>query len=287
MTDTPHDKINKARDTGTPNQEVWAALAAPFSATQIETLPRNVQQGDRDRGQCRQGTRYSADGTYCGGYHARSVHLDYVGHAGITMRLNEVVTPAHWSWEPVTVGPDGAPVVGREFWIRLTVMGVTKLGVGDDFNGSAKQAIGDALRNAAMRFGIGTYLWSKSDAALNLRRAEEDAPVVANPAVGAAVHAAAAATRALQEKDPGKGTRPAREAATEAPAADDRPTPVPPLASKEQRSHLVSLLGMVEVRGKEKVLEYLTNELARPVTSTEEISWVEARKIIDELEAKV
>ena len=26
-----------------------------------------------------------------------------------------------------------------------------------------KETIGDAIRNAAMRFGVGTYLWSKSD----------------------------------------------------------------------------------------------------------------------------
>lgn len=152
--------------------EMVAALTAPFSTDEIETLPRNLQSGDRDRSQCRQGTTASADGHYCGGYHARSVHLSYVGHAGITTRLNEVVGPHGWEWEPVAWTPDPpevrVPQVGREFWIRLTVLGVSKYGVGDDFNGSAKQAISDALRNAAMRFGIATYLWSKSDKAGNL-----------------------------------------------------------------------------------------------------------------------
>lgn len=152
--------------------EMVAALTAPFSADEIETLPKQVRRDDRDKSQCRQGTQASADGVYCGGYHARSVHLSYVGHAGITTRLNEVVGPHGWSWEPLawTPDPEGCrtPWLGREFWIVLTILGVPKYGVGDDFNGSAKQAISDALRNAAMRFGIATYLWSKSDKAANL-----------------------------------------------------------------------------------------------------------------------
>lgn len=146
-----------------PTVEQWAALAAPFPPDQVEKKPQTLRRDDQDKGRC-ENNRYSADGHFCGGWHARAIHLDYVGHAGITMRLNEVVTPAGWSWEPVAFNPDGTPNTGREFWIRLTVLGVTKYGVGDDFNGSAKQAIGDALRNAALRFGIATYLWSKSDA---------------------------------------------------------------------------------------------------------------------------
>lgn len=151
--------------------DVWEALAAPFPPDQIEKLPKPLSR-DAQRGNCRE----------CGGYHGLpAVHLDYVGHAGITMRLNEVVTPAGWSWEPVSFGPDGLPAVGREFWIRLTIAGVTKYGVGDDYGTSAKQAIGDALRNAAMRFGIGTYLWSKSEAALEMKRATDDHEPIPEP----------------------------------------------------------------------------------------------------------
>lgn len=148
------------------------ALTAPFPTDEIETLPKQLRRDDKEKFQCRQGTQASADGHYCGGYHARSVHLSYIGHAGITTRLNEVVGPHGWDWQPVAWTPDPlevrVPQVGREFWITLTILGVAKYGVGDDFNGSAKQAISDALRNAAMRFGIATYLWSKSDRAGNL-----------------------------------------------------------------------------------------------------------------------
>lgn len=153
--------------------DVWAQLAAPFPPEEVEKLPKVLRRDDQDRGRCNN-DRYSADGHHCGGYHARAMHLDYVGHAGITMRLNDVVGPDGWSWEPMATDSDGLPVMSTEFWIKLTVNGVTKYGVGDDFGRSSKQAIGDALRNAAMRFGIATYLWSKSDAALAMKRATDD-----------------------------------------------------------------------------------------------------------------
>lgn len=163
-----------------PDAEFWSRLTAPFPADQIEKLPKNVKRDDQDRGVCAQGTRYSADGIYCGKFHARAVHLDYVGHAGITMRLNEVCGPAGWDWEPLVYDEQGFPVFsGQEFWITLQIRTpsgalVVKKGVADDFNRSSKQAIGDGIRNAAMRFGIATYLWSKSDAAA--AQAEHVAP---------------------------------------------------------------------------------------------------------------
>jgi hypothetical protein len=49
-------------------------------------------------------------------------------------------------------------------WIRLTVLGVTRLGFGSVDPGKddlEKQLIGDAHRNAAMRFGVALDLWNK------------------------------------------------------------------------------------------------------------------------------
>jgi len=148
---------------------IWEALAAPFSSDQIEVLPKQLRKEDRDKYQCRQGTQASADGTFCGGYHARSIHLSYVGHAGVTMRLNSV--DPTWSWEPMALNPQtGTPAwADGGLWIRLTVGGISRLGFGDAQGktgpNATKEAYGDAIRNAAMRFGVATYLWSKSDAA--------------------------------------------------------------------------------------------------------------------------
>jgi hypothetical protein len=89
------------------------------------------------------------------------VMLDYVGHAATTDRLLQV--DPEWNWEPLALDERGHPAVdgGGNLWIKLTVAGVTRLGVGD--GKSAKECIGDAIRNAAMRFGVALDLWAKED----------------------------------------------------------------------------------------------------------------------------
>lgn len=95
------------------------------------------------------------------------ITLDFVGHAHLTGRLLDV--DPLWSWEPFAVDEDGLPKFDKDgcLWIRLTVCGVTRIGVGDaggKTGGNAKkEAIGDALRNAAMRFGAALDLWAKAD----------------------------------------------------------------------------------------------------------------------------
>ncbi len=152
-------------------------LTKPFTPEEIEKLPKQVRKNDEDRGRCEQGSRYSADGFYCGGWHARSMHLDYVGHAGITDRLN--AADPMWHWEPFALTPAGTPLLtDGGMWGRMTVLGVTRIGFGDPGRNSGpnaiKETIGDFIRNAAMRFGVGTYLWSKSEAAAAKKIAEED-----------------------------------------------------------------------------------------------------------------
>lgn len=97
--------------------------------------------------------------------------LDYVGHAAVTDRLLKV--DPEWNWEPVAFDADGLPAFTRAangapvgLWIRLTIGGVSRLGFGSVAAGAfdaEKQLIGDALRNAAMRFGVALDLWAKSD----------------------------------------------------------------------------------------------------------------------------
>lgn len=95
------------------------------------------------------------------------VKLAYVGHAALTDRLLD--TDPAWNWEPLAISPHGLPVMDDlgGMWIRLTVCGVTRLGyghAGSKTGGDAiKEVIGDALRNAAMRFGAALDLWHKGD----------------------------------------------------------------------------------------------------------------------------
>lgn len=97
------------------------------------------------------------------------VTLDFVGHAATTDRL--LAVDPEWSWEPVAYDPRGLPGIDEHggLWIRLTVAGVTRLGYGDAGGkkgpNAIKEAIGDAIRNAAMRFGVALDLWAKEDIA--------------------------------------------------------------------------------------------------------------------------
>ena len=132
-------------------------LREPFPDHQISKLPKPYKS-DSQKGKCSE----------CRGYHGLpAMHLDYVGHAALTDRLLDA--DPSWNWEYVAVGPDGNPVFDKDggMWIRLTVCGVTRLGYGDaqgKTGGNAtKERIGDALRNAAMRFGAALDLWHKGD----------------------------------------------------------------------------------------------------------------------------
>jgi hypothetical protein len=95
------------------------------------------------------------------------IQLDFVGHGFITARLLEA--DPFWNWEPVALDDRGLPLLDEfgGLWIRLTVCGVTRLGYGDaggrKGNNAVKEAIGDALRNAGMRFGLALDLWCKGD----------------------------------------------------------------------------------------------------------------------------
>lgn len=107
----------------------------------------------------------------CGGWHHPDViHLDYVGHAALTDRLLDV--DINWYWEPLAFADNGLPLFDDTggLWIKLTVCGMTRLGYGhankqhwQDAGAREKEVIGDALRNAAMRFGAALDLWHKGD----------------------------------------------------------------------------------------------------------------------------
>jgi hypothetical protein len=141
-------------------------LRAPFPAEQVGKLPRITCFHCRDNGKgtCDKHpkkTKCSECDAYLSPGH---IHLDYVGHAHVTQRLLEV--DPGWTWEPVSYDAAGLPLItGGGMWIRLTVCGVTRLGYGDAGHKSGpnavKEIIGDAIRNAGMRFGVSLELWTK------------------------------------------------------------------------------------------------------------------------------
>lgn len=117
------------------NKEQQAQLRAPFPKEKIQKLPTGGLQ------------------------------LDYVSHAWVTDRLLEV--DPTWTWEPVGFDENGLPKFDENggLWIKLTVCGVTRYGYGEpqgrDKFDAKKGAIGNALRTAALRFGVALDLWAK------------------------------------------------------------------------------------------------------------------------------
>lgn len=141
-------------------------LREPFAPHQISKLPKETRAQIDERKSNRNAMVFNCP--ICGGHHHKNaVHLDYVGHAALTDRLLDC--DPSWNWEPMAFDESGAPKRDQSggMWIKLTVCGVTRLGYGhaDGKSGgdAIKEVIGDALRNAAMRFGAALDLWHKGD----------------------------------------------------------------------------------------------------------------------------
>jgi hypothetical protein len=123
------------------------ALLAPFPKSQIQQLPKG------------------------------GIRLDYVSHGNVTRRLLEV--DPEWNWEPLSFDDQGLPLFDERggLWIKLTVCGVTRIGYGEpqgsDTYDRIKGAIGNAIRVAAMRFGVALDLWAK-DLDHNIPEASSD-----------------------------------------------------------------------------------------------------------------
>ena len=171
MTDQPNNKAKTGIEL----------LREAFPKHQISKLPKPTKlQTDAVRNDFKKGARCEI----CGGWHhPKVIHLDYVGHAALTDRLLDCDT--RWNWEPVSTTEDGTPKfdsVGG-MWIRLTVCDVTRLGYGHAEGKSGgdaiKEVIGDALRNAAMRFGAALDLWHKGD--LHVVEDDDDKTASDNP----------------------------------------------------------------------------------------------------------
>lgn len=180
------------------------------------------------------------------------VMLDYVGHAAVTDRL--LAVDPDWTWEPMAVDQFGSPQCDRDgnLWIRLTVCGVTRLGVGDGKN--MKERVGDAIRNAAMRFGVALDLWAKE----NL------------------VEFAQAANRHARE-------------ASEVPPAPPSPAAPRPggdaaVVTPPQLKKIGAAMRELGITDRDNALTYVSDVVGRQVQSRNELTRVEAGGVIEALE---
>jgi len=138
-------------------------LREPFPADQIGKLPK----GTKAQNECAANEKINCK--VCGGWHhPKIIHLDFVGHAALTNRLLDA--DINWYWDPMAFDKDGLPAFDTSggLWIRLVVAGQTRIGYGNaaasqykEVGSREKEVIGDALRNAALRFGAALSLWHK------------------------------------------------------------------------------------------------------------------------------
>lgn len=135
-------------------------MRVPFEKHHISLRPQPTKK-DNAKGKC----------DVCGGWHGLpAIHLEYVGHAATTDRFLDA--DINWTWEPLAFDQEGLPRFDKSggLWIKLTVCGVTRYGYGNaeespykEKGSREKEVIGDALRNAGMRFGAALDLWHKGD----------------------------------------------------------------------------------------------------------------------------
>ena len=184
--------------------------------------------------------------------------LDYVGHAAVTDRL--LTVDPQWSWEPLALDDVGLPALDKagNLWIRLTICGVTRLGVGDGKN--AKEAVGDAIRNAAMRFGVALDLWAKE----NLVEFAQ---------------AANAGTVPAPRDEPAPEPPATRRMSRKAPEPTDGAEPMSP----RTRGALFALLTELGIDDPNEQRAGMAKILGRPVESRSDLTEDEGKRIEDHL----
>lgn len=238
-------------------------LRKPFKDNEIGKLPKVTCGACRQSPSknCQQHTKERCK--VCNNWLTSAhIHVDYVGHAELTDRLLQV--DPEWQWEPFATNHDGVPFLDTYggLWIKLTVAGLTRIGYGHadgKKSGDAiKEAIGDALRNAAMRFGVALDLWGAK--------------------FEAETAAALAAASEFEEPTPEPATQPVGGQAPPEPAA--------PVAMVNQKQHrtmhaLWRELGYDGEHNRGLRLEITAKLLHRPtLDSSAEITEAEADQVI-------
>jgi hypothetical protein len=185
--------------------EWWDQLREPFPANVIGKLPKlnclacaQKKDGPKSQRHCDRHT--VTECKVCGNYITTGhIHLDYVGHATTTDRILKV--DPEWTWRPMATEIDtGFPKFDSQggLWILLTIKGVTRPGYGD--GKTPKEVIGDAIRNAAMRFGVALDLWAKEDLQAAEPKVSESRPVRQSKPVAVDASAPAPAASAAQDE---------------------------------------------------------------------------------------
>lgn len=243
----------------------------------------------------------------CGNYLTTGhMHIEYVGHAEATNRFLDA--DPEWTWRPMAFTPQGLPLFDENggLWMYLTIAGVERIGYGDSAGkrgaNAIKEAIGDALRNSGMRFGVALDQWAKSDlhATKDESQSEADggepAPEM-QPASSEQINSiliSLGEVRGIRDRDsarqaisaivgypveaPGQLTSDAAEMVIMRLRAEAGAKPEPATGAQLTRVNMLILGDRVER------LKVLSGMVGRPLTSSKDLTKVEASRVIDELD---
>ena len=228
------------------NREILETLSKPFYPREVEV---KIQAVSRDR--------------------ARAQVVAYVDARTVLDRLDEAVGPTGWSdsYEVLTNGTDGEGRRLVEVKCTLTVLGVSKEDVGE--GDSLKAAFSDALKRAAVKFGVGRYLYRlpKVWADLDERGNIKDPEAVKRALLGGEVDDTPPwAVEA--DKPPPKKAKPAE--------SEEKPSGG---VTEAQLRYVYRL--WKELGGGDDIHDYASAVLGREVSSLRELTREEASKLIE------
>lgn len=295
------------------NAKALALLRTPFDDKNIGKLPKvncwNCNQAaQKERGAtCANHRRTTCPD--CGNYLTTGhIHIEYVGHAEATDRFLDA--DPTWTWRPMALTAEGLPLFDEwgGLWMYLTIAGVERIGYGDSGGkrgaNAIKEAIGDALRNSGMRFGVGLDQWAKSDlhASKDERQAEADngePAAESQPASSEQINSILiklGEVRGIRDRDAARQALSAivgypvsapRELTAEAAEtvlirlrAEAGAKPEPATGAQTTR------LSMLIKGDRNERLKVLSDKVGRPLTSSKDLTKVEASRIIDELDTE-
>jgi len=226
------------------NREILETLSKPFDPREVEV---KIQAVNRDR--------------------TRAQVVAYVDARTVLDRLDEAVGPTGWSdsYDVLTNGTDNEGRRLVEVKCTLTVLGVSKEDVGE--GDSLKAAFSDALKRAAVKFGVGRYLYRlpKVWADLDERGNIKDPEAVKRALLGGG-----------DDDTPPWDDRPPPKRAKPAEAEEPRPSSG---VTEAQLRYIHKL--WKEMGGGDDIHDYAAAILGREVSSLKELTRQEASKLIE------
>jgi len=230
------------------SKEMLEILSRPFDPKEVEVKVQVVSK-DRTKGQV----------------------VAYVDARTVLDRLDEAVGPTGWS-DGYEVLNNGTDYDGRrlvEVKCTLTVLGVSKEDVGE--GDSLKAAFSDALKRAAVKFGVGRYLyrlpkvWADIDERGNIK----DPDAVKRLLLGSEA-----------DNAPPRVERPSQAREARPQPKDNASAPQPGGVTEAQLRYIHKLWKELAADG-DDIHEYASAILNRDVSSLKELTRSEASKLIE------